>query len=107
MEARRGRDSNGEFEKCSQSFEKFVRSACASAILLQGLFACVEKILLVAFGSKEATRPDSEVIQSNGFNAFANGQDGLIVQLFVFHDSAGANLLAAQFELRLDENEKA
>jgi len=67
----------------------------------------VEKILLIAFGSKEATRPDSEVIQANGFNAFANGQDGLIVQLFVFHDSAGVNLLAAQFELRLDKDEKA
>src|SRR5260370_1693280 len=53
------------------------------------------------------TREDSEVIQANGFNAVANGQDRLFVQLFVFYNSAGANLLAAQFKLRLDENEKS
>jgi len=31
----------------------------------------------------------------------------LSCNLFVFHDSAGVNLLAAQFELRLDKDEKA
>ena len=52
------------------------------------------------------TRADSEVIQSNGFDAFVNSQDRLIVQLLIFHDSTRLNLLAAQLELRLDKDEK-
>ena len=66
----------------------------------------MEKILLIAFGPQEMTWADSEVFQTNGCNAFANGQDRLIVELLVSNDSAGANFLAAQFELRLDEDEK-
>src|SRR6266480_2780031 len=53
------------------------------------------------------TRADSEVIQSNGFDAFLNSQDRPIVQLLIFHDSTGLNLLAAQLELRLDKDDKA
>ncbi len=66
----------------------------------------MEKILLIAFGPQEMTGADSEVFQTNGCNAFANGQDRLIVELLVSYDSARANFLAAQFELRLDEDEK-
>ncbi len=66
----------------------------------------MEKILLIAFGPQEAARADSDAMQANGFNAFANSPDRLIVELLVFHDSARPNVLAAQFELRLDEDEK-
>src|SRR5437879_3132482 len=52
------------------------------------------------------TGADSEVFQTNGRNRFANGQDRLIVELLVSYDSAGANFLTGQFELRLDEDEK-
>src|SRR5258708_22144570 len=86
--------------------ERNVWGACASAILAQALFVCVQKILLIPFGPPDAARADSEVIQTNGFSGFAYSLDGSVMEDLIFHDSTRANLFARQFELRLDDGNK-
>jgi len=62
----------------------------------------VKKILLIAFGSKGGDSADSEVIQAKRIQRIRERSRWPYRELFVFHDSAGVNLLAAQFELRLE-----
>src|SRR5258708_34007074 len=86
--------------------ERNVRGACASAILPQALFVCVQKILLIPFGPPDAARADSEAIQTNGFSGFAYSLDGPAMEDLIFHDTTRANLFARQFEFRLDADKK-
>src|SRR5579864_1742261 len=76
-------------------------SLCDSTL---GFFPRVEKILLIAFRAGNSAGADFHEFQAERLRKLAHRQNGLLPQSFTLHNSSGADLLARQFELRLDED---
>ena len=71
-----------------------------------GHFAGVEKKLLVTFGTGETASNNTENRKTKRFCVFFDGGDGSFMQRLVCDNAAGADVFAAEFELRLDEDEE-
>jgi len=71
-------------------------------ILLHGLFSRAEKILLIAFDAANLAGADFEKFETERLHVFAHASNRFFPQPFALTNPAGANLLAPQFELRLD-----
>jgi hypothetical protein len=78
-----------------------------SGILLQDSFASAEKIFLIALGAGQTAGANIYTSESGCFSAFSDAGDGFFVKANIFHDSARADILAAEFELGFDENQKS
>ena len=77
-----------------------------NAILLHRVFARVQKILLIAFRTCQLAGLHVQTGETRRFGGVAHDGDGFFVKRFVRDDAPGANLFAAQFELRLHQDEK-
>src|SRR5579859_2149340 len=71
-----------------------------------GDFAGVEKKFLVAFRASETARRDAEAMEAVRCGGEFDAGDRFVVERRVSDDAAFADVFAAKFELRLDENEK-
>jgi hypothetical protein len=67
--------------------------AACSAILPQG-FARVQKILLIAFGARQAAGANGEYVEWEMRGCFAHGGDSFFVQGRGGDDAAGADVFA-------------
>jgi CTP synthase (UTP-ammonia lyase) len=72
--------------------------------ILPQRFAGVQKILLVSFGSRKLAVADAEKFKRELGGSFADGVDGFLVQGGVGDNATSTDILAAQFELRLDQD---
>src|SRR5215470_6212149 len=68
--------------------------------------ARVEEEFKVAFGAREAARLDREVLKIKGPGGGLDRLDGSCMECGVGYDAAGSYVLAAQLELRLDEDQE-
>ena len=71
-----------------------------------GEFAGVEKEFEVAFGTRQAAGFDGDGLEVEGFGGGLDGLDGLLVKARGGNDAARADVFAAKFELRFDEDEE-
>jgi hypothetical protein len=66
----------------------------------------VKKILLVSFRTDHPTRRHPNLKQSEGFRRCSNAPDGFVVKSGIAHNSALPDILALQFKLWLDQDQK-
>ena len=76
------------------------------AILLQPLFARVEKILLIAFGAGQPAGTNGEDFEPRLKSRGSDFLDGFFMQRRIADDAAGADVFPWQLELRFDEDEQ-
>src|SRR5690349_13902161 len=70
------------------------------------IFSRVQKILLVPFGAGKAAGTSLEKLEAQRVQAFANREHRSFLKFLALYDAAGTDLVARQFKLRLDENQK-
>jgi len=76
------------------------------AILLQPLFARVEKILLIAFGAGQPAGTSGEDLEPRLKGGGPHFLDGFFMQRRIVDDAASADVFSWQLELRFDEDEQ-